>query len=245
MQYENVRLEELEKLIPNRRLFEELRQTAQEANPGAVLQAYAEEKLLGLFMPDVPEAKLNSAGYSRLLKARQLIPFGVELRVNNLALFLYLLTEKLGPREKAAFIKAVSVHKSEMDLVPKLKAEAKKLERELRSPKITKPSHNYLVLSKAPGEEILYLYLTSGQRLVQDRIKNYLQKYLPAAQEITDKQVAALGVEPGTPKFRKLKEELIVTRVDGRVKKPAPPEEEALPAPPAKGHPLASHARGR
>jgi tRNA nucleotidyltransferase (CCA-adding enzyme) len=246
-QYDNVRLEELEKLIPARQLFEELGQVAEEANPGAVLQAFADEKLLGLFLPDVAGPKVNFAGFARLQKTRQLIPFGLDLRVNNLALFLYLLTEKLAPKEKAAFIQAAAVHKSEIDLVGKLKAAAKKLERELKSARITKASHTYLALSKAPGEEILFLCLTSEHRLVQDRIRHYLQKYLPAAQEITDRQVADLGAEPGTPKFKKLKEKLIVARVDGRTKKPAAPSEEPVPppAPPAKGHPLASHARGK
>ena len=100
--------------------------------------------------------------------------------------------------------------------MPKLAAAAKKLERELKSAKITKASHIYSLLSKAPGEEILFLYLTSEHRLVQDRIKHYFQKYLPAALEITDQQVADLGAAPGTPKFKKLKESLIVARVDGR-----------------------------
>ena len=245
-QYENARLEELEKLIPARRLFEELAQTAGEANPGGVLQALSEEKLLSLFLPMEASRKMNLAGFSRLLKARQLMPFGIDLPLNNLALFLYLLTEKLSPKEKAAFAKATAAHKTELDLVPKLESESRKLERDLRSAKITKASQVYLALSKAPGEQMLYLYLSSGHRIVQDRIRNYFQKYVPAAQEITDHQVAAAGAEPGTPKFKKLKEELILARLDGRIKKPAPPPEEATPPPPPqRGHPLASHARGK
>jgi hypothetical protein len=199
-----------------------------------------------LFLPPEACRKLNLAGFSRLLKARQLVPFGIDLPVNNLALFLYLLTEKLSPKEKAAFAKATAAHKAELDLVPKLEAESRKLERDLRSAKISKASQVYVALSKAPGEQILYLYLSSDHRIVQDRIRNYFQKYVPAAQEITDRQVASAGAEPGTPKFKKLKEELILGRLDGRIKKPAPPPEEAAPPPPPqRGHPMTSHARGR
>ncbi len=61
----------------------------------------------------------------------------------------------------------------------KLKAAAKKLERELKSARITKASHIYLALSKAPGEEMLFLYLTSEHRLVQDRIKHYSRSICP------------------------------------------------------------------
>jgi len=247
-QYENARLEELEKLIPARKLFEELVQTAAEANPGAVLQAFGEEKLLGLFLPSGDDQKLNHAGFSRLLKARNLIPPGFDLPVNNLALFLCLLTEKLAPKEKVTFAKATSARKAELDLVPKLEAESRKLERVMKSAKLNKASQVYLVLSKTPGEQMLHLYLTSGQRVVQDRIRNYLQKYIMAAQEITDRQVAAMGAEPGTPKFTKLKEETILARLDGRLKKPPAPAAEEVPTappPPLKGQPAVSHARGR
>ena len=82
-------------------------------------------------------------------------------------------------------------------------AAAKKLERELKSAKLQKASQLYQVLVKAPGELVMYLMVYSDQRLVQDRIKNYFQKYLPASLEITDEMVAATGVAPGTPKFQR------------------------------------------
>ncbi|MBI1791601.1 MAG: hypothetical protein HYR60_29075, partial [Acidobacteria bacterium] len=69
-------------------------------------------------------------------------------------------------------------------------------------------------------------------------IKNYLQKYLALAQEITDAEVQAAGATPGTPRFAKLKEEMIVARVDGRTKKPPPPPEPPPPLPgPRRGRP--------
>jgi hypothetical protein len=86
------------------------------------------------------------------------------------------------------------------------------------------------VLSKAPGDQILFLLAHSSERLVQDRIKNYLQKYLPSALEVTEKDVSATGVQPGTPKFQKVREQLILTKLDARPKK-VPPPEEVPPAP--------------
>jgi len=58
---------------------------------------------------------------------------------------------------------------------------------------------------------------------VHDRIRNFLQKYLPSAQEVTDRDVLATGAKPGTPKFQKVKEELILTKLDARPKKVPPP----------------------
>jgi hypothetical protein len=95
------------------------------------------------------------------------------------------------------------------------------------------------VMIAAPGEAILYLVVNSAQRLVQDRIRSYFQKHLPATLEVTDEIVAATGVAPGTPKFQKAKEQMILKRLDARPKKPAP-----APEPPPPPPPTSSFARG-
>jgi hypothetical protein len=126
--------------------------------------------------------------------------------------------------------------KAAVELWQKLETRARKLEKELKGPKLNRTSQVYHVLSKASGDQVLFLLLRSPQRIVQDRIKNYLQKYLPLAQEITDDEVRAKGVEPGTPKFQKAKEELIVQKLNARPKKPAPEEvPEPPPEPPQTG----------
>ncbi len=229
-QCENARLEELETRVPARRLFEELREIAEEQNPAEILRLLEEERLLALVSPALSGAKLNLPAITRWQKARELIPFSVELPVNHLALLLYFLTEKLTPKERAALIKATAMRKAEVELWQRLTAETKALERQLRSPKLHKASEVYRLLSTARGEHILFLYLRSQHRLVHDRIRNYLQKYLAAAQEITERDVSAAGAEPGSAKFQKLKEQMIAERLDGRVRKPKP-EPESAPSP--------------
>ncbi len=236
MQYDNVRTEEFEKRIAPRRLFNELRHIANDPAAPDILQALEEEKLLPLFSPALTGAKLNVAGMAKLQKAKQLIPFGVRFPLENLGIVLYFLTEKLTPREKAGLVENTGMQKADVDLWQKLEVRARKLEKELKSPKLNRPSQVYQALSKSPGDQVLFLLMRSPQRIVQDRIRNYLQKYLPVAQEVTDDEVRAKGVEPGTPKFQKMKEELIVQRLNARPKKPAPEEApEPPPAPPQTG----------
>jgi hypothetical protein len=117
----------------------------------------------------------------------------------------------------------------------KLEARAKKLEHAVKSTRLRLPSQIYQALVKAPGDELLFLLYRSQQRTVQDRIRNYLQKYYPAAQEVSDAEIEKAGARPGTPKYLKLKEQLITTRLNTR-KKPAPPpaEEPVAPAPPGR-----------
>jgi hypothetical protein len=54
---------------------------------------------------------------------------------------------------------------------------------------------------------------------------------LTAAQEITERDVVAAGAKPGTPKFQKVREEMILTRLDARPKKVPPPEPAPAGAP--------------
>ncbi|MBI4873350.1 MAG: CCA tRNA nucleotidyltransferase [Acidobacteria bacterium] len=231
-QYENARLAEMESHIPSQSLLRELSHIANEPDPGMVVQALDEEKLLTLFAPALSGAKLNLAGLAKLLKAKQMVPFGADLHLENLGIFLYFLTEKLTPKEKTVLANNSGLGTPEIDLWQKLETRCKKLERDLKSAKLQKASQLYHALSRAPGDQVLFLLLRSPQRLVQDRIKNYLQKYLPTAQEVSDRDVIALGLEPGTPKFQKAKDDLIATRLDSRPRKPAPPPEpEPEPAP--------------
>jgi len=241
LQYQRAREAAMETRIAPRKLAEELRRIADDPAAAEVVRSLDQEGLLALFCPALSGAKVNLQGLLRLQKARQLVPFGVDFRFENLGLFLHVLTEKLTPKEKAALIRNTNLSREELELWRKLETRAAKLERQLKSPKLHKPSEVYLALAKASGDEVLYLLLYSSLRLVQDRIRNYLQKYLPLAMEITDEQLRARGVEPGTPAYGKLKEELIVARLNARPKRPpapAPEPEQPPEAAPAQPPPL-------
>jgi len=239
LQYENAREAEMLTRISPEALGAELRQMAAEVNIADVMQALADEKLLDLYSPVLTGAKLDMQAFTKLQKARQLVPVGAEFKLHPMPLFLTVLMEKLNAKERAALIKAADISRAEVAAWQKLDAVAKKIEKELKNPKLNKASQVYTAIAKAPGEAILYLMLNSGQRIVQDRIRNHFQKYLPMSLEVTDEVVAAAGVAPGTPKFQKTKEQMILTRLDARPKKVAPPEEPVAPPPP-----MSSFARG-
>ncbi|MGH9620308.1 MAG: hypothetical protein ACRD45_11475 [Bryobacteraceae bacterium] len=239
-QYANAREAELETKIPAATLRNELRQIALDPLAGEILKALEEEHLLAVISPALSGQKLNLSGFQRLQKARQVLPAGLNLRVDFYTLFLYTLFEELSPKERGQLVQNVSLERRELDTVLKLEGKAEKIEKQLATAKLQRPSSLYALLHKIPGEILLYLLMHSGQRLVLDRTKNYLQKYLPAAQEITDDQVIGRGAHPGTAKFTKLRQEMIATRLDARPKKVV--VEEAPPAPPP-GRRLSSFGR--
>ena len=231
-QYRNVREAKLETKIPAASLEHELRQIALDQLAGDILQGMADENLLYLFSPALAGPKLNLAGFQKLQKARQSLPFGLNLHINSYALFLFLLFEKLTPKERSQLVNAINLPKPDLEAATKLEARAAKVEKELAAAKITRPSALYAILSKVPGEILLFLLMRSSQRIVLDRVKNYLQKYLPAAQEITERDVIEKGAKPGTPKFAKLYLQLINARLDARPKKVVAEEPAPPPSPP-------------
>lgn len=230
-QLENALLEEYQKSAPVLALAVEIRALAENANAVAALEAYDRLGLLKLVSPALTGAKLNAAGLTRFEKLLHTV-LPPDTKGAWLS-FLWVLTEKLSPKEKADLMRVFELPKAEADGLKKLEAQARKLESALKSARITKPSHVYEVLRDASADEVLMVLYQSAQRVVQDRIRAYYQKYLPLAQEITEEQVAATGVKPGTPKFEKAFQAMVTTHLNARPKKVMPPPElVAAPAAP-------------
>ena len=222
-QYANVREAGLESKIDSIALRAEFREMANEPNPGGLLEILEREKLTALFSPALAGQKLNVAGFSRLLKVRQMVPFGVDFRVENFGLFLHVLEEKLSDKERKDLARRVKLTRTEQEAPKKLEQRARKLERALQSAKLSRASLVYQLLRNTPGEEIIFLMMRTTKRLVHDRIKHYLLKYLETASEVTDRDLAHLNLTPGTPAFEKAKLDRILAILDGRIRKPAPP----------------------
>jgi tRNA nucleotidyltransferase/poly(A) polymerase len=223
-QYENAREAGSEQHISSDDLLHELRHAATEPNLSELLQAWDEDHFLKLVTPGLTGAALNLATFQKLEKFRQSLPFGLELGGDQAAVFFALLSENLSPKERAAVAELDAQHSPAW---LKLAARSAKLEKEIASASMQKASKIYALLKSAPGEQITYLALRSTQRVVQDRIRNYLTKHVPAAQEITDLQVIEAGFTVGTPKFEKAKADMIAKRLDARPKKPEPEAEMA------------------
>jgi len=231
--YQNAREAGMEKNIGPRQLFGELRQIGYEQNPLDVLKAFEEEGFLSLYTPSLAGAKLNAAAFQKLQKVRSVVPFGASIHVDDYALVLNIATQLLSPKEKSALIAATEMTRQEADPWQKLEARSKKLESILKSARLSKASQIYSALKDARGEEIYFLYLNSSSKVVPERIKNHLTKYLATVMDVSDAEVTqASGLEPGNPKFAKAKEDRTLARLDGRVRKPAPePVPEPAPAP--------------
>jgi len=221
-QFENARIDELHNLIPADVRLEELKQIAQEALAAEILKDYQVAGIMPLFSAGLTGDKLDVHAVEKLERLRKQIPQELFGHSGGWMAFVDVLTLPLGAREKPEFARNVGLDKRATDAIKKLSTDAKKLEGVLKSAKMQKPSHVYFALEPASADLLLYLMYQSQQRIVQDRIRNYLQKYLPAAQEAT------LEAAPGKARI-----EAITKKLNARPKKVpvAVVEAEPVPAP--------------
>lgn len=239
MQVANAREAGVEKGIPARVVGEELKRIAVEDSPAEILKFLEEGGLLALISPAFPGPRFNLAGIAKLEKMSRLLPDDNRSRAARLGPFIYALIEKLTPKEKQALIKATELSKADLDRCQKLEARAKKLETALRSVRIRKPSQVYQIVSVAQPDELLFLLYHSNLKPVQERLKNYFQKYLPLVQEITPEEWASVEAKPGTSRYAKAREEFVANRLDRRpprkVEEPPAPPPSVAPEPPRRG----------
>jgi tRNA nucleotidyltransferase (CCA-adding enzyme) len=238
MQFENARTADVENIVPPRTLLEELRHIAGEPSPAEVMQALDQDGLLASFSPALTASKLNLQALARLEKAAKLVESANIVAPPQFGAFLIAITSKLTPKETAGLFKAVEMPKAEIDQMRHLEPRARKLELALKSARVKKPSHVYQILADMPADEIIFLLGNSAQRVVQERIRNYLQKYVPAMREVAPAEWAALEGQPGTPKYHRSRQALVASRLDVRPRKPAAPDPEPI-------MPVEAMARGR
>jgi tRNA nucleotidyltransferase (CCA-adding enzyme) len=231
MQVANAREAEVEKMIPARAWSEELKRISAEDKPSEILKLLDEAGLMAQFSPALAGPKANMAGVAKFEKLSRLLADDLRTRAARFGPFMCVLTEKLSPKEKQALAKATEMPKADIDHWQKLEAKAKKLETALRSARIRKASQVYQILSAAAPEDVLFVMYHSALKPVQERMRNYFQKYLLTVQEITPEEWATVPGTPGTPKYAKARDEFVAHRLDRKIKKPEPVPEPPPPPP--------------
>jgi tRNA nucleotidyltransferase/poly(A) polymerase len=229
MQVANAREAAVEKAIPPRVLGAELKLIGVEDNAAGIVEALAQAGLLALFSPALAEGNAHRTGLAKFEKIARMLPDDAQARTARFGPYMFALTDTLSPREKQALAKYLEFSRAETNQWLQLDARSKKLAAALRSPRIRKPSQVYHLVSTAAPDQVMYLMYASPLKPVQDRLRAYFQKYLPAVDEITPVEWATVEAKPS--RQQKAREEFIANRLDRRP--PRKPEPEPPPPPPA------------
>lgn len=227
----------------------ELRGIVQEENPARILKLLAERKLLGGLDRKLASTRIPYERYAKVREVVQTIPGADPFLVS-----FHFLVERLGHSYQAKLAREIIGEPKGIKLALELEKEGKKLERLLASPKCALPSQVYTLLLKQPLPVILFVRVTTTRAVVQNRIKNYFNKYLPMHSSLPRAELQSLGVKPG-PEFERIIERCFLEQLDGKIKnhpqllktlrqlagiKEPPPKPPAPPERPAKKAPAAA-----
>jgi hypothetical protein len=208
-QFENAIAEELHRQIPVWSLAGELKRLGDEPSPVDVVRDLESSGLLSLYSGALA-GNVNYSGLSKLEKLKKSLPLPPAGWTEGWRSFAIVLSGE----GKLAVLDHV-----DEECCRKLREDAKTLEAVLKSPNLRRPSQIYGILSVEQPDTVLFVLYNSDQRLVLDRIRNYIQKYLPLAQEIPDAEFAAAGIMPGTPQYERNRTTFIAARLNARPKK--------------------------
>ena len=206
----------LEKISPED-LEQEVRHIGRERDPAEILKALDKEKLLVALSPRLQGPRLDWAGMAHAAKAGQMLA-ACGLPARSFALFLYLLTRKLPPSDRASVAKRLRLNADDSQAFRKLPDAAKRLAKDLGGKAGATPTKLYQLLSSAPPELLLLVLLEYPQVKIQARIRNYLRKYLPLRSKLPETELQALGIAPGTPRSQKILEQFFYAMLEGKVR---------------------------
>ena len=221
LQFENAILEHVQKHVPANVIAKEILAMALDPSLAPMLEELDSHGLLAAISKSLAGPALNVAGLDRFEKLFQsVMPPGT---TGGTLAFLLTLLEKLSAKDRAEALLAFELSAADAAELKKLDVQAKKLDAELKTPRMSRPSNIWEVLHGASADEVMTVLMHSTTRSVQDRIRAWFEKYQPMAQEVTDEDVEATGAKPGTPKFEKARASLIAAKLNAKPKK----EEEA------------------
>ena len=239
-QFDNALVENLQNLIPQAALLHELKMQGDEPTPADIVKELEVTGLLTLFSPALSNGKANYSGLSKLEKLKKSLALPPDGWTDGWRSFFIVLTEELSVKDKAELCAKVGLSKEDLESFKKLQANAKKLEAALKSPNLRKPSQIYDLVQASQPDVVLYVLFESTQRLVQDRVRNYIQKHLPLVQEIPEAEFVAEGIVPGSKNYEKARASFIAARLNARPKKVEENFVEVPPAPSPRGRPARS-----
>lgn len=217
LQFENAILEHVQKTVPANQIAREILAMALDPGLAPMLEELDSHGLLASISKSLTGPTLNIAGLDRFEKLFQsVMPPGT---TGGTLAFLLTLVEKLSAKDRAEALQAFELPPADAAELKKLDAKAKKLDDELKSPRMSRPSNIWEVLHGAGVNEVMTVLMHSTTRSVHDRIRAWFEKYQPLAEEITDDEVAATGAKPGTPKWDKARTSLIAAKLNFKPKK--------------------------
>ncbi|MGH9512145.1 MAG: CCA tRNA nucleotidyltransferase [Terriglobales bacterium] len=220
----------------------EVEQLAYEDDPMNIIRALEKEQWLKVLNQHWTIAKIDAAGLSELLKTRQEMS-DLGYPTDPAAAVLYFLTAKLGDKDISE-IRRLIPRKDLVEAWRNLEDNAKSVAKRLSGKEASTPSRTWKLLSETPAEMILFLSVTSRQKTVDQKIKNFFTKWREVQKKVPLLEMTELRITPQMAEYPKIANEVFMLLLDGKLRshteimkflKPlAPPPPPPPPPTPAK-----------
>ncbi len=228
--------------ITSKAIGREIEQLAYEDDPLNVIRALEKEQWLKVLNQHWTIAKVDTAGLSELLKTRQQMS-ELGYPTDPAAAVLYFLTAKLGDKDISE-IRRLIPRKDLVEAWRTLEDSTKTFAKRLSGKEAATPSRTWKLLSETPPETILFLSVTSRQKAVDQKIKNFFTKWREVQKKVPLLEMTELRITPQMAEYPKIANEVFMLLLDGKLRshteimkflKPlAPPPPPPPPPPPAK-----------
>jgi tRNA nucleotidyltransferase (CCA-adding enzyme) len=227
--------------ITGKAIGREIEQLAYEDDPLNILKILEKEGWLKVLNQHWTTAKVDAAGLSELLKTRQQMS-ELGYPTDPAAAVLYFLTSKLGDKDIAE-IRRLIPRKDLVEAWRDIEDHAKSLAKRLSGKEASTPSRTWKLLSEIQPEMILFLSVTSRQKAVDQKIKNFFTKWREVQKKVPLLEMTELRITPQMAEYPKIANEVFMLLLDGKLRShneimkflkplapPPPPPPPPLPA---------------
>jgi tRNA nucleotidyltransferase/poly(A) polymerase len=194
----------------------EIEHIAYEDDPLHILRALEKEGWLKVLHSRWSVAKVDTQGLAELLRTRaQLAEYGYQ--TDPAPAIMYFLTDGMPESDRKELQKLIP-NKWLVEKWRGLEDDAKELAQKLTSKEAATPSLTWKLLDKYRPESILFLAVTARQQAVQQKIKNFLNKWRQVKAKIPLPEMIEMRITPELKEYPIVTEHLFYMLLDGRSK---------------------------
>lgn len=208
----------LDKQISAGEVGAELRQLGNEFHPAAVVKSWESHGLLPVIHRQLPKHRPDYDGLGRLGRAfEQMSTTGLGIRM--FAPVTWYLLRGLNSRERSLLLRKGGLGAEEVESVNKLESAAHDAVKTLKGRQTESPVAAYRFLDALPRDVMAFVVAEHPDVRVNNKIRNYLQKWRPLRLSLPAAELESLGVSRG-PEFDRILEQLFEMQLKGKGKTP-------------------------
>src|SRR5215467_3061333 len=226
--------------VSDRAIGHEIEQLAHEEDPVNVLKTLEKEGWLKVLVPHLSVAKVDSSAVAHVFKVKQQMQ---ELGMNPDAspIVMYFLMRKLGG--DVASIQKQIPNKGFVERWRNLEDDTRDFAKQLSGKDLAQPSQIWKFLMQSKPEAVLFAAITSRPAVVEQKLKNFLNKWPQARQKLPFPEMAEMRITPEHPDYKKIMDDAFFLLMDGKLRshneivkylEPYKPPEPPPPPPPVR-----------